>query len=239
MLTQVPVAAGASRATAAEASEITVVSSDSSPDLVDLHTTYVVPASMDEVITWYGAHPPPHSTPSGSSSGTDSGHVTRGLTWDLRHGRTTAYGDMEVQVASTDVGTGRALLRIDVQAVWLPADSTRIDVPLTARSVDVVHVSDSGVVRRATWTGRPVRELAALIDSQHVAENGTYNCPDDRGGHDVLTFHGPWPERSYHVQAEGCEFIAATVGGSRLSAALFGGGQVDRLVTRLLRTAGR
>ncbi len=67
-----------------------------------------------------------------------------------------------------------------------------------------------------------------------MAGPGIYNCPMDRGGSDLLTFHGPWPDRRYRVDAEGCGFIQVEVGGTKLDASFFGGQQVDHLVTQLL-----
>jgi hypothetical protein len=107
-------------------------------------------------------------------------------------------------------------------------------MPSGATSVDVVQVTDDRAFHRATLMGRPVDRIVDLINRQHVVGPGTYNCPNDRGAHDVLTFHGPWPDRRYRLEVEGCGFIDVRVRGKRLSANFWGGGLVDHLVTELL-----
>jgi hypothetical protein len=107
-------------------------------------------------------------------------------------------------------------------------------MPSGATSVDVVQVTDDRAFHRATFTGRPVDRIVDLINRQHVVGPGTYNCPNDRGAHDVLTFHGPWPDRRYRLEVEGCGFIDVRVRGKRLAANFWGGGSVDHLVTELL-----
>ena len=164
--------------------------------------------------------------------------TTEGLTFDVPV-HSAASHSAEVEVAIQSRSADQALLRIDVQATWIAADSAEARVPPSTTSVDVRRVSDTGAVQRGTLTRRPARELAALIDRQQVATPGTYNCPNDRGGHDVMTFHGPWPDRRYAVSADGCGFITVNVGMSRLRTSLFGGGRVDALAQQLLAASGR
>ena len=140
---------------------------------------------------------------------------------------------LEADVAAKPNELG-ALLRIDVHAIWLP-DAAPARLPNDATSVDVVQVADNGAVHRGLLTGPSLHRLVRVIDRLGVVAPGTYHCPVDRGAHDVLTFHGPWPDRRYRAAVEGCGFVGIDVGERRLPFSLGGGSMVDRVVTRSLR----
>jgi hypothetical protein len=109
-------------------------------------------------------------------------------------------------------------------------------VPLDATSVRIVQVTaHHEAVHRATLSGRGVRRLARLIDAQRAVAPGIGGCGNDTGAYDVLTFTGPWPDRQYRATVA-CSFIAVRVSGKTLPTLLQGEFQVDRLVTRLVRT---
>ncbi|HEX4470419.1 MAG TPA: hypothetical protein VH085_00515 [Nocardioides sp.] len=235
-LSSVTVPSGSRTASAAEARSIGPVEWTESDNRVDRHATYVVPLSTDETIAWFSAHPPAGMSNSGSStSSSDGTTVTSGLIFDSAADN-PAYDALEGDVAARSSGDGSTLVRVDVQAVWL-LTATEERVPLDATSVRIVQVTaHHEAVHRATLSGHAVRRLARLIDAQRTIAPGIGSCGNDTGAHDTLTFTGAWPDRQYRATVSGCPFIAVRVSGKTLPALLQGAFQVDRLVTRLVRT---
>ena len=207
------------------------------PQAIDRKAAYVVPMSGSDTVRFYETHRPPGTVVdspgmSNVSSGTDM------IYEHDQHGPDPAYDNLMIQVDVTDHGPHQALVRVYVEAVYLVGNVASTHVPASATSVDVVRVDSSGPTTRATLTGGPMHKLIARIATLTAVQPGTYNCPLGRRGHDTLTFHGPWPDRQYDVATSGCAWITVSVGGTRLTTSLDGGGPLDLLVDKLLSATG-
>jgi hypothetical protein len=130
------------------------------------------------------------------------------------------------------------VVRVDAMATWLPQRTPAERAPEVATAVVGTRVSGIGEQpQRFRLTGRPMRELARLLDRlRPVNAFGSINCPNDDGAGDRLHFLGATSDPLFHVAASGCAFVGVTADGKR-QPLLSGGGLVDKLLDRLL--AGR
>lgn len=232
LLRSVATPPGSRLATPAEAAGLRPISTGTGADFVDHHTAYVVPLSLDDTLAWYQAHPPSGTTSSGSSSMSNGTTTVEGLTFD---GAATAdYVGLEAQVNVSPAGTDQSKVRVDAQALWVPRRGPADLIPLSEASVEVALHGPTGPPRRATLTGAAVVDLARVVNHLRPTTGGVINCPNDTGGHDVLVFHGPGPDRTVWAQTSGCGFVAIRVHGRLRKPELWGGTTVDRAVQRAL-----
>jgi hypothetical protein len=233
IMAQARLPSGTRAATTQEATGKDLGSRPVADNLVDRHSTYVVPLGFQEAISWFAAHPPPDLRKAGTSSqsGPD-GQASAGEEFDGRS--TLAYNSLAEQVAVFPLDDAHAVVRVDGLAVWLPVPTRDERVPRSATAVHVVRVVQMGSAPvRVTLTGSAVQRLARVVNRQRPTSGGAVMCPNDDGARDVLHFTGGTPDPVFRVGASGCGFIDVTTDGVR-QPVLGDGFAVDRVLRRIL-----
>ena len=239
LLAAAPVPPSATRAAKAPVAALAKpLSEPASTNLVRRTAWWVVPGGVDQALAFVTAHRPAGVTASGSQeSGGGSGPTVRGLTFDAtgrQWRRPDTYAQFELSVAATADGN-RTVLRVDAEAIWLPARSASARIPDSVTSVDVVEYrGDGSIALRRTLPAGPARRLADEINALPTQPPGEYSCPMDDGRTDGLTLHAPGRAIAVRVAVTGCGEV--TVGGrGRGHPILTGGRDVHAAIGRELK----
>lgn len=186
-------------------------SSVASRNKLDLARWWTAPGSVRAALAYLRAHPARGFTNDGSGTGSGPDGVVEDLTFVGPSG--TAYADLSLCLAVTDVGHGVAV-RADAQAIWMPkrppAEMIRpADVDSVAMTV--IRPGLHPPVRR-TVSGTRADHLAAAFNKLPLATPGAYACPMSRGYIDRLVFHlRTRPTVAATVSVDGCREVSVLV----------------------------
>lgn len=208
------------------------------PNAVDDHGWWVLPASPAAVLGYIRAHPPHGGHPgmSGTSAGVGQTTVQAiGFTWPaIPHTLGTRSLVMEV-VALTDGSTG---VRADSQVVWITQRPASERIPDSAGRL-VLTVREPGRVIQGPLqiTARAaIRRVVALLNALPAWQPGTRACPFDWGSRIRLELYGPavqgsgaYPLAIAVVDPSGCGEVALSIGGHREPPLSGGAALVPRL----------
>jgi hypothetical protein len=187
------------------------------PNLVDDHAWWAVPGTPRAAIAFVEAHRPAGSKLDSSADGNIAPDFHAiGFDWGpVVHLLWSRSLVVEV-VRLTDGDTG---LRADSEVVWITPRPATERIPSGVTSLRVGVTRGQQVLERSfTVTNvRPVRRIAALIDSLPAAQPGAFSCPSDFGIEVRLTFESVAgkPLAVAAANPDGCQEVALTIRGHR------------------------
>jgi hypothetical protein len=217
--------------------------SQATPNLVDAHSWWRVPGTLDAVLAYLKAHPPRGLSSSGSGSGSSrvSGPGSR----------TVFYGDVNFSfpalpavldsrtliVKATSIGADVVAVRVDAEDAWEIPRPASERIPAGVHEVDVVRavVGRPPTVSAHVVDASEVAGIMKLIDALPIVQPGVVSCPMIPAGAPTvtLTFRGksagvvlaraaqlalPWEI------ATSCDPVALTIGGRAQHPLLAGSG---------------
>jgi hypothetical protein len=217
---------------------------DSSPDIVDDDSFWMVPGVPAAALAWEEQHVPRRFTRTESFHGTDGGVAQSGDVFTLPP-IAGVLGSRELMVEVADGGGGETAIRVDAQVTWTPAKPAGAAVPAAARVVTLSM--NYGANAHGRKPPEPVTitdpvtvgKVAALVDHLPPPPSGTYNCPfADEMAFDLAFRARPGgPVLAAAVlPLNGCEWVDLTVG--RQDYSLGNPGGARPLATQVLKVTG-
>jgi hypothetical protein len=156
------------------------------PDLIDLHRFWVLPADPARVIRWMQAHAPARARLAGTGSLVQAGFGGRGgrtlssyvaFAFPALAGRVSSE-ELVLDTAATG-GAGTAL-RADAQVVWVTPRPASERIPAGVREIDITRARRGQTPSLSIAVTNPerVREVVSMIDRlATVPPTGTVACP--------------------------------------------------------------
>lgn len=165
------------------------------PNLVDAHSWWRVPGTMDAVLAYVKAHPPSGSSPGGSGSG--SALVYPGASTTVTVGEVTfsfparpgVLDSRTLIVEAVSIGAGATAVRVDAEDVWEIPRSASERIPAGVHEVDLVR----GVAGRPPSVSAHVVDaskvaaIVRLVDALPIVQPGAVNCPMIPAGAPAVT----------------------------------------------------
>jgi hypothetical protein len=196
---------------------------------------WVVSAAPDSVNAYIYRHPPAGSR-FYSGSGPPAPWATGWQEERSFRGQTGRLTSELLEITTASARGGATAIRADAIVLWRP---TWEEIPASARAA---RVQLDGVAQR-TVTGAGLARLRALVRTSPVVAPGPYACPAGRPGQAIrVTFVDAHGRPVAHIgadSADGCVWLAVTVGARRGPALQDGWGLAPRLwaVGSLIRCA--
>lgn len=200
------------------------------PDLIQETRWYVAYGTPASVLATAAANPPYGMRPESRETPLNTTGSARGatpvyaVTFDGEPVR-DAIARRTLTVDAAPLGSGRTVLRLDAQVVWIPARPAGSTIPGTATELTAAPHGPLGPVggTGSAAGARPVTtddtvtvgRVAALIDTLPPFPPGLRECPRDSGGSVLLTFRqgtaGP-VVATVRLATSGCTAAVLTVG---------------------------
>lgn len=196
------------------------------PNAVDEHAWWLVPATPAEALAYVQAHLPPGTTQQESGNGLGRPNVPEnafsGFTWPGNPGTLVVW---VVRLAN-----GSTALRVDAQVVWVTPRPASERIPAGARLLRISVHAPSGAstgIRstQARLIGRlpsrvisivRIEKIVALLNELRVQQPGLRHCPLGFGGSVQLRFYtgaSAPPLAVTNITAEGCGGVSLTLDG--------------------------
>jgi hypothetical protein len=212
------------------------------PDLVDLHAWWRVPASARSVMAFIRAHPPGGSQPSGSGSGNAVRAPYVQFAWPALPER------LQIRwliVAVAPLRGGATGVRADAEVQWTVPRAPSERIPAGVREIDLTRPGSAhaGAVSITITKPVQVRDIVAMVDRLPTVQPGTLSC-SLLPNRPVVTFEfrasrsGPaLAQTRYPTPANGTcgEAMRLTIHG-QAQTPLLNGGTILTTVDRLLGT---
>src|ERR1700733_9634036 len=217
------------------------VSAPATPNAVDDHAWWVVPATTSQVLQYVKSHPPAGGASdfSGGSGGGGKPTVTApGFQWKAIPGELSIRSLIVAVVRLQDGATGG---RADSEVVWLTPRPPSERIPRGARRVVVTDTRGGEVVQGPfTVTSRAtVARIASLLNGLPALQPGTYSCPAALGWRIRVAFYrsrtvSTTPPLALALAApSGCGVVQLRLNGRR-QPPLADGSEVSNRLSRLL-----
>lgn len=215
------------------------------PNLVDEHTWWLVPAGPAEALTYVCAHLPAGTALDDFGGGLEGPDVPE----NENAGFTVPGNPGTLAVHVVRLPNGSTALRADAQVVWISPRPASDVLPAGAHLLRIAVHSPSGhhlgsfapepllerLPSKVTSAAR-IQEIVALLNGLRVAQPGVRSCPLDRGGDVLLSFYASAnaaPLALADINLGGCGGVSVMVGGLR-QLQLEGGSEMIGPIAKIL-----
>lgn len=180
----------------------------STPDLVDAHSWWRVPGTLESVIAEVKAHHPQGS--SFATSGSDStplGQSTSSSTFVMFAfpARAGVLDSRTLVVKGTAIAAGMTAVRVDAEDVWEMPRPASERIPAGVHEVDVTRGASGKppTVSVSITDARKVRAIVNLLDSLPIVQPGEIACP-------FIPTNGPRVSLTFRASAHGAALAQAS-----------------------------
>lgn len=198
------------------------VGAPDTPNLIDRHAWWRVPASPQSVLAYIASHSPAGSKLAFNGSGSGPRGLefaAVGYSWPAVSG---VLGTRQLAITAVPLQGGhKSAVRVDAEDVWITPRPASERIPASSASLRL-EVRRGGSVRQGPieLTSAPTLErVITLLNSLPLAQPGVYACPADPGIRVGLRFFAAktssTPDAVAVVNPFGCGGVQLTLGGRR------------------------